>query len=172
MTVESRELALYTINTGELYRGQGLAIIANLAKKMKQGKFNKELAVKAFEYLADSGSKMYDKDFGYRFSKSDRKLAAEEILEHYMEQITEQSKQQHHKAAAPGNRGERMDEGMKTYKIMVSKKEQKKILANLTADEVILYETLQRCGYYNGTQHTIDLLNKLGVFFQYEMKAS
>ena len=93
MTVESRELALYTINTGELYRGQARAIIANLAKKMKQGKFDKELAVKAFEYLADSGSKLYDKDFGYRFSKSDRKLAAEEILDHYMEQITEQSKQ-------------------------------------------------------------------------------
>ena len=93
MTIESRELALYTINTGEIYRGQTQAVIANLARKMKQGKFDKTLAVKAFEYVAESGSKMYDKDFGYSFSKSDRKLAAEEMLEHYMEQIEEQSKQ-------------------------------------------------------------------------------
>lgn len=92
MTVESRELALYTINSGELYRGQAQAIIKNLAKKMHKGTFDRELAVKAFGYLADSGSKMYQKDFGYSFKKSDRKLAAEEMLNHYMEQIQEQSK--------------------------------------------------------------------------------
>ena len=92
MTIESRELALYTINNGELYRGQATAIIANMARKMKQGKFDKQLAVKAFEYLADSGSKAYSKEFGYSFKKSDRTLAAAEMLEHYMEQITEKSK--------------------------------------------------------------------------------
>ena len=100
MTIESRELALYTINTGEIYRGQTQAVIANLARKMKQGKFDATLAVKAFEYVAEVGAKQYHKEFGTpgqawnkMFSKSDRKLAAEEMLEHYMEQITEQSKQ-------------------------------------------------------------------------------
>ena len=100
MTVESRELALYTINTGEIYRGQTQAVIANLARKMKQGKFDATLAVKAFEYVAEVGARAYNKDFGTpdtnplkMFSKSDRKLAAEEMLGHYMEQITEQSKQ-------------------------------------------------------------------------------
>ena len=99
MTIESRELALYTINTGELYRGQAQAIIANLAKKMRQDKFDKSLAIKAFEYLAEAGAKMYVKEFGspdskwnVMFVKSDRTLAAEEILEHYMEEITEKSK--------------------------------------------------------------------------------
>ena len=92
MTIESRELALYTLNNGELYRGQATAIIANMARKMKQGKFDKQLAVKAFEHLADSGSKAYSKEFGYSFKKSDRTLAAAEMLEHYMEQITEKSK--------------------------------------------------------------------------------
>ena len=96
MTIESRELALYTLNNGELYRGQATAIIANMARKMKQGKFDKELAVKAFEYLASDGAKMYTKEFGTPnariFSKADRIEAAKEMLEHYMEQITEQSK--------------------------------------------------------------------------------
>ena len=100
MTIESRELALYTINTGEIYRGQTQAVIANLARKMKQGKFDAVLAVKAFEHVAEDAAKQYQKEFGTpgqsytkMFSKSDRKLAAEEMLEHYMEQITEQSKQ-------------------------------------------------------------------------------
>ena len=92
MTVESRELALYTLNNGELYRGQATAIIANMARKMKQGKFDKELAVKGFEYLADSGSKAYKKEFGYSFKKSDRTLAAAEMLDHYMEQIEQTAK--------------------------------------------------------------------------------
>lgn len=93
MTTESRELALYTINTGEIYRTKTLAVIANLAKKMHKGDFLEALAVKAFENVADFGSKMYQKDFGHSFKKSDRKLAAEEMLEHYMEQIEEQSKE-------------------------------------------------------------------------------
>ena len=92
MTIESRELALYTINTGEIFRGQTHAVIANLARKMKQGKFDKALAVKAFEYVAETGSKSYKKDFGYGFSKSDRKLAAAEMLDHYMEQIEQTAK--------------------------------------------------------------------------------
>ena len=100
MTTESRELALYTINTGNIYRGQTQAVIANLARKMKQGKFDKELAVKAFEHVAEVGAKQYQKEFGTpgqawhkMFTASDRRLAAEEMLEHYMEQIEEQSKQ-------------------------------------------------------------------------------
>ena len=100
MTIESRELALYTINTGNIYRGQTQAVIANLAKKMHKEQFDKALAVKAFEHVAEVGAKQYQKEFGTprqawnkMFTASDRKLAAEEMLEHYMEQIEEQSKQ-------------------------------------------------------------------------------
>lgn len=92
MTTESRELALYTMNTGEIYRKQTQAVIANMARKMKQGKFDKAMAVKAFEYVADTGSKSYKKEFGYGFSVSDRKLAAAEMLDHYMEQIEQTAK--------------------------------------------------------------------------------
>ena len=100
MTIESRELALYTINTGEIYRGQTQAVIANLARKMKQGKFDATLAVKAFEYVAEIGAKQYHKEFGSKnfpwykmFTPESRELAALEMFEHYEEQITEQSKQ-------------------------------------------------------------------------------
>ena len=99
MTTESRELALYTINTGEIYRKQTQAVIANMARKMKQGKFDAELAIKAFEHVAETGARAYNKDFGTpdtnplkMFSKSDRKLAAAEMLDHYMEQIEQTAK--------------------------------------------------------------------------------
>ena len=100
MTIESRELALYTINTGEIYRGQTQAVIANLARKVKQGKFDAVLAVKAFEHVAEIGAKQYHKEFGSKnfpwykmFTPESRELAALEMFEHYEEQITEQSKQ-------------------------------------------------------------------------------
>ena len=100
MTVESRELALYTINTGEIYRQYTTAVIANLAKKKHKGVYDAELAVKAFERIAEIGAKQYHKEFGstgfpwYKmFTPESRELAALEMLEHYMDEITEQSKQ-------------------------------------------------------------------------------
>ena len=100
MTVESRELALYTINTGEIYRNHTLPVIANLAKKKAKGIYDAELAVKAFERIAEIGAKQYHKEFGSKdfawykvFTPESRELAALEMLEHYEEQIEEQSKQ-------------------------------------------------------------------------------
>ena len=103
-TKESRELALYTINTGEIYRGVTKSTIFNLSQKMKKGKFNNEFAIKAFEHIAEYGAKMYQKEFGspsspwYKmFSAADRHEAAVEMLDHYMEEITEKSKEENSK---------------------------------------------------------------------------
>ena len=100
MTMESRELALYTINTGEIYRSQTSSIINALAKRVKKGNFDRTLAVVAFENVARVGAQRYAKEFSgpdfpwhQMFSVEDRKLAAEEMLEHYTEEILEKSKQ-------------------------------------------------------------------------------
>ena len=103
-TAESRELALYTINTGEIYRGVTKSTIFNLSQKMRKGNFNNELAVKSFEHIAEYGAKMYQKEFGspsspwYKmFSVNARHEAAVEMLDHYMEEITEKSKEENSK---------------------------------------------------------------------------
>jgi hypothetical protein len=64
-----------------------------MKKKMKAGKFDANLAVKGFFYLADAGAKKYKKDFGDDFSKKDKMETAKELLDYYMEQINESFKE-------------------------------------------------------------------------------
>lgn len=63
-THAATELKLYIDNDGDLYRRQTTYILKNLATKKAQGKYDHELAVKAFGYLADAGAKKYAKEFG------------------------------------------------------------------------------------------------------------
>lgn len=58
------ELVTFVDNDGVLYQGQTLSIIKNLVKKMASGKYDPEKAVKLFMYLAESGARKYDKEFG------------------------------------------------------------------------------------------------------------
>jgi hypothetical protein len=80
------ELKLYIDNDGDLYRSQTTYILKNLATKKAQGKYEHELAVKAFGYLVDSGAKKYAKVFGSpnqpwnkMFSASTRRAVAEAL---------------------------------------------------------------------------------------------
>lgn len=98
---EARELYLYTISDGDLYRQQGEPIIKNLARKKLKGVFQRALAVKLYTYLADSAAKKYTFDFGDRgsarvpqqvkgygiFSTAMRRDAAAQLLDYYEEQI-------------------------------------------------------------------------------------
>jgi hypothetical protein len=77
------ELKLFTENDGDLYRQMTTSILKNLATKKAQGKYNRELAVKAFMYLAEAGAKKYAKEHASSpaewnkiFSVADRKQAA------------------------------------------------------------------------------------------------
>ena len=58
------ELKTFTENDGDIYRQQTTSIIKNLATKKAQGKYNRDLAVKAFMHLAEAGAKKYTKEFG------------------------------------------------------------------------------------------------------------
>lgn len=89
---EAREIALWSIHDGRFYR-QTEGVRLNLAKKVYKGIFEKELAV---EFIAKTwvpvATKMYDKEFsngdgGIKLSPATRKLAAAEILDHWMEEI-------------------------------------------------------------------------------------
>lgn len=87
------ELVLYITNDGDLYRGRACDIIKNLKRKVKNGNYNKELAVKAWKYLADDGVRKYDKEFGSGngslswLNPATRKAIAAELRDYYEEEI-------------------------------------------------------------------------------------
>lgn len=92
----ARELALYIVNDGDLYRQNIKYVIANLAKKIKKGKYDPKLALKLWKHSADWGAQKYTKEFGGSgngsygsFNATDRRDAAAELQEHYEEELRE-----------------------------------------------------------------------------------
>lgn len=82
----ARELSLYVENDGALHRQQEVPIRANLMTKRARGQYSHAGAVKAYEYLMESGAKKYAKDHGspgtpwhVMFTVADRRQAAEEF---------------------------------------------------------------------------------------------
>lgn len=86
-TEESKELFLVATNDGRLYSRQIVYIIRSLAKKYAKGIFDQEKAADAFYYAATAASDQYYKDFGYRFTVTDRYTAAVDMVTYYMENI-------------------------------------------------------------------------------------
>ena len=86
-TTEANELFLYAVNDGKLYRRMINNVLDNLEKKIKNGVYDREKAVDAWYYVATEASKNYEKDFGYRFSVTDRFTVAVDMAEYYEEQI-------------------------------------------------------------------------------------
>lgn len=89
-SIAARELALYAVNDGDLYRSRALPIIANLRRKRAKGTYDAALAVKAWRHLADDAAKAYSREFGpVRFSPATRDAAAAEIADHYADHLNE-----------------------------------------------------------------------------------
>jgi len=86
-TAESTELFLYTTNNGEIYRQIITAVINNLKKKVKKGIYDAEKAVDAWYNVATVGSNKYFKDYGYKFTVTDRYTVAVELAEYFEEDI-------------------------------------------------------------------------------------
>lgn len=82
-TVKSRDLCLYAINNGDLYRHMTTPLIANLKKMADKGMYDVEKAVDAYYNIACEASKMYEKEFGYSFSVTDRFTTAVDLEENY-----------------------------------------------------------------------------------------
>lgn len=85
-TAESRELFCFTVNNSQCYK-LVKSIVKNLAQKHKKGIFDREKALICFQRLSKMGSDCYYKEFGYKFTAADRKLASHELLQYYYENI-------------------------------------------------------------------------------------
>ena len=93
---EQRELELFIVNDGDLYRQRVQPIIANLAKKTRKGVYDHAKAAKLWGYLADAGAQKYTKDFDARgstsfgiFSKADRTAVAKSLADYYLDDVKE-----------------------------------------------------------------------------------
>jgi len=89
---EASELKLFIDNDGQLYRGMTTNIYKNLVNKKAAGRYNSQLATKAF--LADEGAKRYVKEFGSRgdrwhemFNKPTRMHVAEQLRDDFEEEM-------------------------------------------------------------------------------------
>jgi len=60
---EARELLLFAVNDGDLYRQRITPIIANVKKKIKKGTYDATLALKLWRYAADAAATKYTKEF-------------------------------------------------------------------------------------------------------------
>lgn len=89
-----RELVLYITNDASLYP-QVQAIVKNMKQKIKRGKYDDELAVRAWQYLADAGVAKYDKEFGSgggtkaMLNKATREQIARELRDEYADMVNE-----------------------------------------------------------------------------------
>lgn len=104
------ELAMFIENDSDLYRQNIQPVIKNLAKKMAKGVYDHTKAVKLWTYSAQWGAQKYTKEIGtfsadgvgsgYKahgsygsFSPKDRKDAAEQLADYYLEAVQEAAEQ-------------------------------------------------------------------------------
>lgn len=88
----SRELTLFAVNESLLYSRCIVPVIKNLHHKFLKGTFDADRAVEAFYYVATDAAKEYDKMFpasGCIFSVTARWTTAKNLLDYYMQDITE-----------------------------------------------------------------------------------
>lgn len=93
----ARELELYAENTREIYDRWTMPTVDNLTRKYKRGQYDKEKAVKAWEYVAEYAAKMYAREFASPsawyviFNAATRRAVAEYLEDVYFcEYIKEQ----------------------------------------------------------------------------------
>lgn len=94
----ARELELFIVNDGDLYRQNIQPVIKNLAKKMAKGTYNHDLAVKLWNYTAGFGAQKYTREHGGSgngsyglFSPATRKRVAGALANYYLEEVQEAS---------------------------------------------------------------------------------
>jgi hypothetical protein len=86
-TTESRELFLYATNNGNLYRSMITSVINSLRKKAVKGVYDGDKAIDIWYRVATEASNCYYKDYGYKFSVTDRYTAAVDMKDYYEEEV-------------------------------------------------------------------------------------
>ena len=88
---EKRELELFIMNDQDLYRQMFMPIIMNLARKMKRGVYNHQMAPKLWQYLVDQGARKYVMQNGgtvrNTFPKQARMELAKDMADEQMEML-------------------------------------------------------------------------------------
>lgn len=85
----ARELELYADNTRTIYEHHAMPVVQNLRKKYIRGQYDREKAVKAWEYVAEAAAKMYAREFAssgdwFRiFNRATRRAVAEAMEAYY-----------------------------------------------------------------------------------------
>ena len=82
-STEATELFMYVTNNSYLYHYHTKSIIENLKKKAVKGIYDTNKAIDLYYYLATAGSDKYFKDFGYKFSVTDRYTVAVDLENYY-----------------------------------------------------------------------------------------
>lgn len=93
----ARDIALSVGNDSRIYYRMIKPNIANLAKKMANGKYQKDLAVKAMMNIITAYLPQYKNDAGNRFmtvNKATKEEAAKELLEQYEKEIQDESEKE------------------------------------------------------------------------------
>lgn len=83
---EAHELHLCVDNNADVY-AQIKAVKANLTKKMKKGVYDPDKAIEAWYYVAEAGAKIYFKEFGYRFTTTEKWTCAVDLEAEYREEV-------------------------------------------------------------------------------------
>ena len=86
-TAASRELELYVYNDRNIYLHQIKPLISNLQRKFARGDYNATKAIVAFYHITTNASNKYYKEFGYKFSVTERWTSAYYILQEFIEDI-------------------------------------------------------------------------------------
>ena len=90
-----RELTLYIVNDGQIYRQRITPIFKNLSRKVGKGTYDGVKAIKAFMYATTDGIKKYEKEFAEpgwarrSINKQTKEAIAKELLDYYTEEIGE-----------------------------------------------------------------------------------
>ena len=90
---EVEELSIYIRNDSDIYQYHTIPTAKSLARKKIKGIYDKDLAIKAFEYVAKAGADKYKKEFAdddyeqFTFNPATRHETAKQLLDSYEELI-------------------------------------------------------------------------------------
>lgn len=122
-----RELVLVITNDGDQYRQQITPAIDNLKRKAKKGTYDRDLAVKLWQYVADEGVRRYNKKYGSGtysvawLNPATRRAIAEELRDYYEEEVMWDINHGDVNSATHGGRGMRIyanSTGVTTYDLI------------------------------------------------------
>lgn len=92
---DARELTLFAVNDGELYRSRVQPILANLARKVARGVYDADKALTLWRYAADDAAQRYTRAHGAPgphgsygcFSPATRRAVAGLPAENYADEL-------------------------------------------------------------------------------------